>query len=115
MIWAIDSSATTPLRDQIVTCIRKAITTGQLAVGDPLPPAAELGEALSVDRNTVLAAYHRLRDAGVLEFRRGRGVRVAHTTTPTAVVVTAANHLISIGRTHGMDRDQLIQLIRELT
>ena len=37
MIWAIDHGAATPLRDQIVTCIRKGITTGQLSVGDPLP------------------------------------------------------------------------------
>lgn len=115
MIWAIDHGANTPLRDQIVTCIRKGITTGQLSVGDQLPPAAELGEALSVDRNTVLAAYHRLRDDGVLEFRRGRGVRVAHSTSPKSAVITAANNLIKVGRTHGMDRDQLIQLIRELT
>ena len=115
MIWAIDHTAATPLRDQIVTCVRRGITTGQLGVGDQLPPAVELAEALSVDRNTVLAAYRQLRTDGILEFRRGRGVRVAQATSPQSTVVDAAHRLIKVGGAHGLDRDQLIQLIRELT
>ena len=115
MIWAIDHTAAIPLRDQIVTCVRRGITTRQLAVGDQLPPAVELAEALSVDRNTVLAAYRQLRGDGVLEFRRGRGVRVAQATSPQSTVVEAARQLINVGSAHGLDQDQLIQLIRELT
>jgi DNA-binding transcriptional regulator YhcF (GntR family) len=115
MIWAIDHSAAIPLRDQIVTCVRRGITTGQLPVGDQLPPAVELADALSVDRNTVLAAYRQLRSDGVLEFRRGRGVRVARATSPQSTVVEAAHRLIKVGSAHGLDREQLIQLIRELT
>ena len=57
-----------------------------------------------VDRNTVLAGYRQLRDHGVLEFR-GRGVHVSR----------AATAPIEAGRDHGLDRDDLIQLIRELT
>ena len=34
----------------------------QESIGEQLPPAAELATALSVDRNTVLAAYRQLRD-----------------------------------------------------
>ena len=115
MIWAIDHTATIPLRDQIITCVRRGITTCQLTVGDQLPPAVELAEALSVDRNTVLAAYRQLRSDGVLEFRRGRGVRVARATSPQSTVVEAAQELIKVGSAHGLDQDQLIQLIRELT
>ena len=115
MIWTIDARSPIPLREQIVTTVRGAITNGQLAVGDHLPPAAELGEALSVDRNTVLAAYRQLRDDGVLDFRRGRGVTVARTTSPPSPVVKSAYRLIEIGRANGMDRDQLIQLLRELS
>ncbi len=104
-----------PLREQIIICIRRGITAGELVVGDPLPPAAEIAEALSVDRNTVLAAYRQLRTDGVLEFRRGRGARIATASTPQSAVVTAARKLIDLARTHDVDRDQLIQLIRELT
>ncbi len=115
MIWTIDLHSPIPLREQIVTSVRRAITTGQLTIGDHLPPAAELGDALSVDRNTVLAAYRQLRDAGVLDFRRGRGVRVARTTSPPSAVVKAANRFIAIGQANGLDRDQLIELVRELS
>ena len=114
MIWAIDHSEPLALKDQIVNCVRRGITSSDLKVGEQLPPAAELAEALSVDRNTVLAAYRQLRNDGVLEFRRGRGARVAQTTAPEDVVVTAARKLIDIGRSYGLERDELIQLIREL-
>jgi GntR family transcriptional regulator len=114
MIWAIDPTEPVSLRDQIVTCVRRGITNRELAIGAQLPPAAELAEALSVDRNTVLAAYRQLRADGVLEFRRGRGVRVAQSTAPQDAVVAAARSLITVARTHGVDRDGLIQLIREL-
>jgi DNA-binding FadR family transcriptional regulator len=113
MLWTIDHGAPLPLREQIVTVIRRAITNDELAVGDLLPPAAELGEALDVDRNTVLAAYRQLRTDGVLEFRRGRGVRVARSARPEPAVLSAVRELIDIGDTHGLDRDQLIQLLRE--
>src|SRR4051812_34404290 len=115
MIWAIDHTASIPLRDQIITCVRRGITTCQLTVGDQLPPAAELAEALSVDRNTVLAAYRRLRDDGVLEFRRGRGARVADGARPVAAVDQAAREFVDLARAHGYGRRDLIRLIEELT
>ena len=115
MIWSIEHSSPVPLREQIVSSVRRAIANRDLVVGDHLPPAAELAEALSVDRNTVLAGYRQLRDNGALEFRRGRGVRVARAAPPDVAVARAATELIEVGRDHGLDRDDLIQLIRELT
>ena len=44
-----------------------------------------------------------------------RGVRVAQSTSPQSTVVKAAQQLITVGRAHGLGRDQLIQLIQELT
>lgn len=115
MLWQIDHESPEPLRDQIAAAVRRGIRDGDLDVGDPLPPAAELGEALGVDRNTVLAAYRMLRDDGVLEFRRGRGVRVARADRPADDVVEAARRLLTVGRQHGMGRDDLLHLIKELT
>lgn len=114
MFWEIDHAAGRPLRDQIVTCVRRAISTGEIGVGDRLPPAAELADALSVDPNTVLAAYRQLRAEGVLDFRRGRGTRVARSTRPEAAVLAAAEKLVDAGRASGLQRDDLIQLLREL-
>lgn len=115
MLWTIDHTAPTTLRDQIAGCVRRGLASGELCIGTQLPPAAELAEALAVDRNTVLAAYRQLRDRGVLEFRRGRGVRVARGAASEPAVVDAATALIDVGRQHGLDRNDLIQLIQELT
>lgn len=115
MLWTVEPSAREPLREQIASSVRRAIARGELSVGDPLPPAAELGEALAVDRNTVLAAYRLLRDEGVLSFRRGRGVRVERASLPPTAVVRAATKLLDVARDHGLRRDELIELIRELT
>lgn len=114
MRWTIDPGATEPLRDQIATSVRRAIAAGELIIGSPLPPAAELAGAIGVDRNTVLAAYRQLRDEGVLEFRRGRGVRVARTDHPPDDLLGAIQALVALGRRHDLDRDDLIRLIREL-
>lgn len=115
MRWDVDLHSRLPLRDQIADCVRRGVAAGDLRVGDPLPPAAELAEALDVDRNTVLAAYRGLRTEGVLEFRRGRGVRVVRAPEREQAVVDAAAMLVDAGRAHGVGRDGLIQLIREMT
>ncbi len=114
MLWQIDSSAPTSLRDQLADCVRGAIARGELQVGSVLPPAAELADAVGVDRNTVLAAYRMLRDTGVLEFRRGRGVRVARATRPAPAVVAAAAALVDAARAHGVARDDLVLLVKEM-
>ena len=91
------------------------MASGELAVGERLPPAAELGAALSVDRNTVVAGYRQLRDDGVLEFRRGRGARVVSTGPAPSSVTEAARKLIAIAREHGLGTNDLISIIKELT
>lgn len=115
MLWTIVHSSKASLPDQIAGCVRRGVAEGELSVGDRLPAAQELAEALSVDRNTVLAAYRQLRDAGVLEFRRGRGVRVAEHALGHAEVSTAAQELVSAGRKYGYTQADLIKIIEGLT
>jgi DNA-binding transcriptional regulator YhcF (GntR family) len=118
MHWVIDHSSKQGLTHQIADCVRRGVATGELAPGEQLPPGGELGESLSVDRNTVLAAYRLLRDEGVLEFRRGRGARVtdgAAALLGPAPVTDAAQALIQLARAHGLGRADLIRLIEELT
>ena len=98
-----------------MACVRRGVASGELAVGEQLPPAAELAGALSVDRNTVLAAYRQLRDDGVLEFRRGRGARVASAVTEPVPVIEAAQTLVAVARRHGLGRQDLLRLIEKLT
>ena len=114
MRWTIDHASPERLQDQIAGCVRRGVAAGELALGDQLPPATELGEALSVNRNTVLAAYRDLRDEGLLEFRRGRGARIADVEPATTPVTDAAAALLALARDHGVDRPALIRLLKEL-
>jgi GntR family transcriptional regulator len=114
MLWTIDPVSRLPLQEQIAGCVRRAVVDGQLVIGEQLPPAAELAEALAVDRNTVLAAYRRLRDDGVLEFRRGRGARVASAARPRASVEQAMRDVIELARSEGYQRADLIRIVEEL-
>jgi GntR family transcriptional regulator len=115
MRWMIDHTSRERLQDQVASCVRRGVASGELSVGEQLPPAAELAVALSVDRNTVLAAYRELRDAGVLEFRRGRGARVVAGGPALSSVTEAAQKLIATATEHGLGTNDLIRIIKELT
>jgi len=58
---------------------------------------------LGVNKNTVLRALHILREEGLLEFRRGRGITVVGTPQRCAVL-TRIQELIEFARHHGFDR-----------
>jgi GntR family transcriptional regulator len=115
MRWVIDHTSRELLPHQVARCVRQGVAAGDLAVGEQLPPAAELAEALGVDRNTVLAAYRQLRDEGLLEFRRGRGARVASTVPEPSPVLDAAQALVAEARRYGLGQSDLIRLIERLT
>ena len=115
MKWEIDHTSRDGLQDQIAGCVRRGVSTGELPLGEQLPPAAELATALSVDRNTVLGAYRQLRDEGTLEFRRGRGARVASADPASSFVIEAARQLLATADAHGIDKQELVQIIKELT
>ncbi len=113
MDWHIDPSAPIPLQQQIVGSVRRAIAEGHLAPGDRLPSAVALGEEVGVDRNTVLAAYRKLRDSRDLEFRRGRSVRVAPTADRRPPLGDAVLRIVELSRNSGYTDDELIEMIRE--
>ena len=115
MRWEIDHRSRDGLQDQIAGCVRRGVASGELPVGEQLPPAAELATALSVDRNTVLGAYRQLRDEGVLEFRRGRGARVVSADPALSFVTEAARQLLATAAAHGIGKNELVRIIKELT
>ena len=73
-IRPLDPADRTALHQQAAAQIRRAIAEGQVAPGERLPPAGDLAAVLGVNRNTVLRALRLLREEGLLEFRRGRGI-----------------------------------------
>jgi GntR family transcriptional regulator len=54
-----------------------------------------------------------LRDEGLLEFRRGRGITVV-ATPQRGAVLTRTRELIEFARRHGFGRDEVIQMIESL-
>jgi GntR family transcriptional regulator len=109
----IDRQEPTELFEQVAAEIRRAIADGEAKPGERLPPARDLAAVLDVNTNTVLRSLRLLRDEGLLEFRRGRGVTVAGTPEKSAVIVRA-RELVRFARQQGYRRDELIQLIEEI-
>jgi GntR family transcriptional regulator len=93
--------------------IRKAIAEGEAAPGERLPLAKDMAAILGVNKNTVLRAMHILRDEGLLEFSRGRGVTVVG-EPERGLVVSRAREFIAFARRYGYRRSDLLRLIKEL-
>lgn len=68
---------------------------------------------LGVNKNTVIRALHTLRDEGLLDFSRGRGVTVSGTPEKSAVL-SKARELIDFARRQGYKRDEVIDMIQAL-
>ncbi len=109
----IDRAGPLPLHDQVAAQIRRAIAEGEAGPGERLPLAKDLAAVLGVNKNTVLRALHVLRDEGLLEFRRGRGITVAGTPQRGAVL-SQVRSLIQFASRQGYGRDEVIQMIRDL-
>jgi GntR family transcriptional regulator len=106
----VDPAEPTPLYLQVAAEIRRAISDGEAGPGDRLPLAKDLATVLGVNANTVLRALRTLRDEGLLEFRRGRGISVTGTPQRGAVL-SRVNELVQFARAHGYRRDELIGMI----
>src|SRR3954449_6493564 len=98
----VNRTGSLDLHDQVAAAIRRAIAEGEAKPGERLPPARDFAKALGVKANTVLRAMRLLRDEGLLEFRRGRGVTVVG-SPDRSLVVTKARELVSLARSHGYD------------
>ena len=110
---ALDHQDPTPLFEQTAAEIRRAIAAGEAKPGERLPPARDLAAVLGVNTNTVLRALRALRDEGLLEFRRGRGITVIG-TPEQSVLVTKAKELLQLARAEGYPRSELIALLETL-
>ena len=82
----IDPGVQAPLYEQVAAELRRAIAEGEVKPGERMPLAKDLAAVLGVNKNTVLRALHQLRDEGLLEFRRGRGISVAGTPQRSAMM-----------------------------
>jgi len=101
------------LHEWVAAEIRGDIANGEVLPGDRLPPSKDMAAVLGVHPNTVLRALRLLRDEGVLEFRRGRGVTVVG-QPERGVLAARAQELLALTRRFGLGREELIALIQDL-
>ncbi len=110
----LDRSDLTALHEQVASQIRRSIAEGDAKPGERLPPARDLAAVMHVNTNTVLRALRALREEGLLEFRRGLGVRVAG-TPERGLVLAQARELLALARRNGYQRDELVEMIQHLS
>lgn len=110
----IDRSEPVALHDQVAAEIRRAIAEGEAGPGERLPLVKDVAAVLGVNKNTVLRAMHILRDEGLLEFRRGRGITVAGTPERSAVL-GKVREMVAFARHHGYRPDEVIEMIESLS
>jgi GntR family transcriptional regulator len=109
----VDRSDALALHDQVAAEIRRAIADGEAAPGERLPLVKDIAAVLGVNKNTVLRAMHILRDEGLLEFTRGRGITVSGTPEKSAVL-RQVRDLVDFARHQGYRREDVIEMIATL-
>jgi GntR family transcriptional regulator len=102
-----------PLHDQVASEIRRAIAEGEAGPGDRLPLAKDLAAVLHVNKNTVSRALHILRDEGLLDFKRGRGITVAGTPEKGALLERVRD-LVEFARHQSYPKAEVIAVIENL-
>jgi GntR family transcriptional regulator len=114
-IVEIDHSSPVPLYEQVAAAIRRAIAEGEARSGERLPPAKDLAAVLGVNANTVFRALRLLRDEGLVEFRRGRGVSVTGIAPERSPVVAKARELVEVARRYGYRPEDLAAIIEQVS
>lgn len=111
MLVRVDERSSAPLYEQIAAGLRRAVADGEVRAGERLPPAKQLASSLDVNMHTVLKAYSQLRDEGVVEMRRGRGVTVIGQASDRAELTELARDLVSRARRAGFTSREIIELL----
>ncbi len=115
MLLTLDLNDPRPLHEQVAGAVRRAVASGSVLPGQRLPSARELAAALGVNANTVLRALRDLRDEGVLEFRRGRGVSVLRPPDGREVLLRRSRELLEEADRYGFRPEDVIEIIKELS
>jgi len=114
-MFKIDHASPVPPHEQVAAAVRRAIAEGEARAGDRLPPAKDLAAVLGVNANTVLRALRALREEGLVEFRRGRGVSVTGIAPQRSLVVAKARELVAVARRCGYRSDELVEILNQVS
>lgn len=115
MLIRVDPESARPLYDQVAASIRTDLLGGVLVPGDRLPAARDVATALRINQHTVLHAYQRLRDEGLIDLRRGRGAVISAAAAPLAELAHDIDDLVRRAADLGVSTEILAGIIRDHT
>jgi GntR family transcriptional regulator len=112
----IDAADPRPIYVQVMDEVRRAIATGVLAPGDPVPSIREVARQLRINPLTVKQAYGELERERLVEVRRGLGTYVRGNVSAEAaraeVASAVAERALRDAYRNGVSARALIAAIR---
>jgi DNA-binding GntR family transcriptional regulator len=108
-----DARRLLPVYLRVAADLRRSIAEGEAKPGQRLPPARDLAAVAGVNQNTMFRALRHLRDEGLLEFRRGRGIIVSGTPERGALILRT-RELLDFARRQGFESDEVVRIIENL-
>jgi GntR family transcriptional regulator len=111
---AFDRDSALPVYLRVAAELRREIAEGAVKPGGRLPPARDMAAVLGVNQNTMFRALRHLRDEGLLEFQRGRGITVTGQAPGLSELVTRCRELLGCSVRLGYHKDEVIRIIEGL-
>jgi GntR family transcriptional regulator len=118
-LWIqVSPGAAEPIFLQIVGQVSQAIATGDLAVGDKLPPIRKLAEELVLNPNTVARAYALLEQRGLVSTKVGSGTFVVDRSLRSSdsvqlnILAQRMDNIITQGITLGLAPGAIVAMFR---
>ncbi|HZL86098.1 MAG TPA: GntR family transcriptional regulator [Candidatus Krumholzibacteria bacterium] len=114
----IDPADPRPIYVQVMDELRRAIATGALAPGDPVPSIRDAARQLRINPLTVKQAYGELEREALVEVRRGLGTyvraNVSAEATREVVAHTVAERALRDAYRNGVSVRALLLAIRAI-
>jgi GntR family transcriptional regulator len=115
--FSIVLQAGTPIYEQVVYAVRRAVVTGQLRPGDPFPSVRALSMGLKINPNTAHKIVSALTEEGLLSVRPGIGTvvdepRSSRPAARRATLEDEAERLVVQARRVGIPLRDLLAAIK---
>jgi GntR family transcriptional regulator len=115
--FSVSLRSGTPIHEQVVYAVRRAVVTGQLRTGDPFPSVRALSQALKINPNTAHKIVGTLTEEGLLTVRPGIGTIVAESRPGGSagrrtILEQEAERLVIEARRAGVPLKDLMAAIR---
>jgi len=95
MLTSVDKHKGLPVYIQIMNMIKKEVMLGNMKDGEQLPPVREVSKVFDVNTNTVMRAFEKLVNEGLIEARHGVGYFIQSTNSIDPKVIEETKKYIN--------------------